>query len=332
MQDRQLIPPENATRHSSAELEQMLERERKTRSICSALNNYVDLKPALFSVMEEVKEITRCEAVAIRLREDGDYPYYVHDGFPQSFIDLENSLCVTDRNGKRTARRDGSGYVLECMCGNVIRGRFNPSLRFFTEGGSFWSNTTTALLASSREEERQIQSRKTCNSWGYESMALIPIKARGERIGLIQLNDKRVGVFTVGLIEFVEMIAQQIGLAVQSSVTHTRLKEALDEVKALRGLLPICINCENVRDGEGRWEAVREYFHDSMKTEFFPSLCPDCLRELCGDLLQGENASSGATQQANPRPAEKESLSLPRSRFQSPKVPSRARVSSKKSR
>ena len=277
-------------RYTSAELERLLEHQRTTRLICSELNKLGDLKPALFAVLGHLKELTRCEAAAIRLHDDGDYPYCVYDGFPESFIDLENSLCATGVDGERITSRDGKGHVLECTCGSIIRGRFDPSHRFFTDGGSFWSNTTTSLLASTREEERRIQPRKTCNSWGYESMALIPIKARGETIGLVQLSDKRIGVFTAELIEFVETIAEQIGLAVQNSLTHSHLEEALEEIKALRGILPMCVNCKSIRDDDGCWRGADAYFRDRIEAQFFPSLCPDCLGQLCGDVIRGDAA------------------------------------------
>ena len=51
--------------------------------------------------------------------------------------------------------RDCEGRtVLACMCGKVIRGKFQPSEPFFTEDGSFWTNSTTELLASTNEIER----------------------------------------------------------------------------------------------------------------------------------------------------------------------------------
>ena len=313
-------------RHTSAELERILERQRTTRLICSELNNLVDLKPALFAVLRQLKELIHCEAAAIRLHDDGDYPYYVYDGFPESFIELENSLYATGVDGERIPSRDGKGYLLECMCGSIIRGRFDPSLRFFTEGGSFWSNTTTSLLASTREEERRIQPRKTCHSWGYESMALIPIKARGETIGLIQLNDKRIGVFTAELIHFVEMIAEQIGLAVQNSLTHSRLEDALEEIKALRGSLPMCVSCRSIRDDDGRWRGVEAYSRDRIETQFFPSLCPDCLAQLCGDVIRGDAALAKMRSLWEDSPGQEEVPSVQTGRFRSTEVGLQERV------
>ena len=205
------------------ELKWLLERERRAKVICSQLNNFVDLKSTLITVIDHIKDLTGCEAVSVRLHDEGDYPYYVYDGFPESFIKKENSLCSKDDDGKRIPSPDGRGYLLDCMCGNIIRGKYDPSLSFFSNHGSFWSNNTTLLLESTSEEERQSRTRNYCNSCGYESVGLIPIKAEGERIGLVQLNDKRTGMFSEDLIGYLEMIAEQIGLAVQNSLIHTKL-------------------------------------------------------------------------------------------------------------
>ena len=88
-----------------------------------------------------------CEAVGVRLKEGDDYPYYETKGFPPEHIQLENKLCASDEAGY--VIRDSKGEpVLECMCGNVICGRFDPSKKFFTESGSFWTNSTTQLIAN----------------------------------------------------------------------------------------------------------------------------------------------------------------------------------------
>ena len=122
------------------------------------------------------KERLDCEAVGIRLQEGEDYPYFESTGFAPGFVLAENSLCSRGDMGEVV--RDGDGYpVLACMCGNVIRGRFDPSKPFFTENGSFWSNNTTQLLATTTEADRSARTRNRCNGEGYESVALIALHA-----------------------------------------------------------------------------------------------------------------------------------------------------------
>ncbi|MFH1533096.1 MAG: ATP-binding protein [Pseudomonadota bacterium] len=206
--------------------------DQASRNICAELNRFTDLSDALRIVLGYVSDVTTCEAIAIRLHTDGDYPYYVYNGFTDSFIQAENSLCARDASGCRVPRADGEGFELDCMCGNVIHHTIDPSQPFVTKGGSFWSNHTTALLAETTEEDRQGRTRNRCNGDGYESVALIPIRAGSEILGLLQVNDARIGCFTLDLIEFLESIGRQVGLAVQNSLVHEKLKNAAAKLEA----------------------------------------------------------------------------------------------------
>ena len=199
-----------------------LERERLTKLICAALNEFVDLKGTLTTFLKFARELSGCDAVGVRLNQDGDYPYFVYEGFSDKFILKENSLCSRNRRGERIPDPGGNGFLLDCMCGNILKGKTDASLDFFTEGGSFWANCTSDLLAST---DRPKNTRNYCNSVGYESVALVPIRVRGEIIGLIQLNDLRPGRFSEEQIEVFEMIGQQVGLAVQSSLLYEKVKQ-----------------------------------------------------------------------------------------------------------
>jgi len=58
------------------------------------------------------------------------------------------------------------------------------------------------------------------------------------------------------------------------------LREALDQVKTLKGIVPICANCKKIRDDEGYWRQVETYIQEHSDAEFSHGLCPDCLRKL----------------------------------------------------
>ena len=157
-----------------------------------------------------------CEAVGIRLKEGDDYPYYEAPGFPERFVLLENKLCRRDANGDIVLDSAGDP-VVECMCGNVIRGRIDPGKPFFTSGGSFWSNDTTRLLATTTDADRQSPTRNRCNGEGYESVALVPLAVGGERLGLLQLNDRRSGMFSPQAIALWERLAGYLAVALAKS-------------------------------------------------------------------------------------------------------------------
>ncbi len=159
-----------------------------------------------------IQESSKCQSVAIRLNEESDYPYYSQIGFPQSFIEKENLLNPKDQKGKLVVDTNGIP-VLECMCGNVLRRRVNPKYQYFTEEGAFWTNSTTQLLQSLTEKERQEigRTRNTCHNYGYESVALIPIHAKNKTVGLIQINDPCEDMFTLDEIKEYQSLADNLG-------------------------------------------------------------------------------------------------------------------------
>jgi PAS domain S-box-containing protein len=166
-----------------------------------------------------IQQYTDIEAIAIRLQDGEDYPYFVYRGFDKKFIKLENSLCSRDSN--RCVIRDSEGKpLLECMCGCVIRGQTDSTYPFFTKKGSFWTNSTSTLISGSLN----IKSRNTCNVEGYESLAIIPLSTGPEIIGSLQLNDRKVGVFNDSLIQFMEELALIIGVAVRRTWQEDRIK------------------------------------------------------------------------------------------------------------
>lgn len=66
--------------------------------------------------------------------------------------------------------------------------------------------------------------------------------------------------------------------------TNVKLKLAQSEIKQLRGMLPICANCKNIRDDEGYWNSVEDYISENSEVKFSHSLCPDCSKKLYPDL------------------------------------------------
>ena len=58
------------------------------------------------------------------------------------------------------------------------------------------------------------------------------------------------------------------------------LQKALDEVKTLQSILPICSCCRKVRDDAGYWHDVESYMEKHAGVEFSHGLCEQCTRML----------------------------------------------------
>ena len=66
-----------------------------------------------------------------------------------------------------------------------------------------------------------------------------------------------------------------------------RLQKALDEVKTLRGLLPICASCKRIRnDDNATWQPIEAYIADHSEADFTHGICPDCARRLYPELYE----------------------------------------------
>lgn len=60
---------------------------------------------------------------------------------------------------------------------------------------------------------------------------------------------------------------------------RNKLQKALNEIKILRGIIPICTHCKQIRDDKGLWKKMEEYIHAHSDARFSHSICPDCARE-----------------------------------------------------
>ena len=62
--------------------------------------------------------------------------------------------------------------------------------------------------------------------------------------------------------------------------SNRQLSLALEQVRQLNQLLPICSNCKKIRNDSGYWEQIETYIADNSEAVFTHSLCPDCAKKL----------------------------------------------------
>ncbi|MFP5258345.1 MAG: PAS domain S-box protein [Acidobacteriota bacterium] len=186
-----------------------------------------DREALLRVVLRLVRRWTGCEAVGIRLRSGDDYPYYSTEGFPGDFLQSENSLCA--EHPASPAPGEGSTRPrLECLCGAVLEGRGDPKQPFFTRRGSFYTGSTSKLLAEAALDGAQWRTRNRCNSAGYETVALIPLRAADTTHGLLQINDPRPDRLDRAAVERLERLAH--GLAI--ILSRQEMAQALADSEA----------------------------------------------------------------------------------------------------
>jgi hypothetical protein len=269
-----------------SEYKQAESRPHLATEILGILNEPPSLADTIKFILTAIKRETGFDAVGIRLRSGDDFPYFVQNGFSQDFLLTENTLIAWDEKGGPC--RDKNGNIsLECTCGLVISGQTDPTNPLFTEGGSCWTNNSLPLLDLPVEQDPRLHPRNNCIHQGYRSVALIPIRANREIVGLLQLNDRKEDCFMLEMIHFFEGIAASIGVALMRKQAEeererliAELQKALSEVKTLSGLLPICASCKSIRDDKGYWKQIESYIKDHSEAEFSHGICPDCMKKL----------------------------------------------------
>jgi len=216
---------------------EIAESERETTiEFLRMVNESSTMRHLIDGAVGFFQQQTGCEAVGIRLQEGEDFPYFLSEGFPPEFLLTENTLCARDSDGA-IIHDDLGNPVLECMCGNVICGRYDPAKPFFTANGSFWTNSTTKLLASTTVADRQARTRNRCHGEGYESVALIPLRAGEKRLGLIQLNDRRPGMFSLRNIDLWERLFGYLAVAITRFKADEEMRESQRQNEFLAGIL-----------------------------------------------------------------------------------------------
>lgn len=104
----------------------------------------------------------------------------------------------------------------------------------------------------------------------YFLRTLSPVKDREGKISAVTVISKNI----TGLKQMEEEKERLIA----------ELREALDKIRTLRGLIPICAWCKKIRDDKGYWKKVEEYIEEHSEALFTHGICPQCIKKSNPDL------------------------------------------------
>lgn len=90
----------------------------------------------------------------------------------------------------------------------------------------------------------------------------------------------------VGAASIIRDISQIKKTEKEKETLIAELKQTLEQVKKLEGLIPICSSCKKIRDDRGYWNQIETYIRDHSEAEFSHSLCPDCAKKFYPELAE----------------------------------------------
>lgn len=166
---------------------------RAVGHICASARS---LETLLRKALRVIMEATGCRLGGVRLSQpDGSLPFYVS--------------CNLDPDFYRT---EDLGTVTECVCGAVARGGcldtpgFSPFGSFVTGGlQAFASQLAVCDIMGLRGR---------CVLNGYQTVAIVPLRAEGQPLGVIYLADQEAGVCSGEKVAFVEAASSLVAAAV----------------------------------------------------------------------------------------------------------------------
>jgi len=99
-------------------------------------------------------------------------------------------------------------------------------------------------------------------------------------------------VFAIALAKRLRDMRQSYRRDLEEQVAErtSQLQDALDSVKTLKGLIPICSHCKKVRDDKGYWSHIEAYIQEHSQADLSHSLCPSCIEHLYGEDMHSRLA------------------------------------------
>jgi CheY-like chemotaxis protein len=124
---------------------------------------------------------------------------------------------------------------------------------------------------------------------GYELCEIIKKNPLWQHIPVIMItaatrtsHDSLKLSFDSGAMDFISKPVDNIELnarvtsALKLEYQRQQLEIALEEVKQLKGLLPICSYCKKIRSDDDYWHEIENYISKHSEAEFSHSICPTC--------------------------------------------------------
>jgi GAF domain-containing protein len=104
------------------------------------------------------------------------------------------------------------------------------------------------------------------------------ISPEGHALGSLCVIDRQPRVLSESQKTALEALARQVVSQLELRRASARLAEALDRIKLMAGLIPICSYCKGVRDDQGYWSTVEQFIKQHAAVEFTHGICDECMK------------------------------------------------------
>ncbi|HJV38269.1 MAG TPA: cache domain-containing protein [Geothrix sp.] len=102
------------------------------------------------------------------------------------------------------------------------------------------------------------------------------------------LNDRFQQMTDALRVSFRELNDLKDTLEQRVTLRTQELQTALDTIKTLHGIIPICASCKKIRDDKGSWNQLETYISEHTEADFSHGICPECARKLYPEVPRAD--------------------------------------------
>ena len=118
------------------------------------------------------------------------------------------------------------------------------------------------------------------------------LDAEGQALGTLCVLDQKPRQLRVDQLDALAALSRQVVAQFTLKRTLAELAAALDEVKVLTGLLPVCAWCRDVRDDAGYWSTLEQYIAREHGVDVSHGMCPSCCEKGLAEMRNRANGPS----------------------------------------
>lgn len=148
-------------------------------------------------------------------------------------------------------------------------------------------NESILIVKDALEDERFDQNPLVTCAPNIRFYAGVPLRTPdGHLIGTLCVIDHQPRDLSESQIKTLEALARQIVMQLELKRTSAQLADALDKIKLMEGLVPICSYCKGIRNDTGYWSSVEKFIKRYSNVEFSHGVCDRCMQQHFPEVAQ----------------------------------------------
>jgi len=214
----------------------------------------------------------------------------------ERFAEKVREAIPFDRIAVNMVNKRDESLIIRYVNGDTFSGaRIGQVLSLATTATDQVIRTRSSLLINGKNREKVMRNFSGMQSlqYGAQSGMVIPLISKNEVIASMVVYSavrdaytekdlllaERVGSQIAGAIANAQLFTERKQVEVSLLEERRQLQQAFDEIRTLRGIVPICSYCKKIRDDTGYWDQVEQYVSKHTDAKFSHGICPACFEK-----------------------------------------------------